>query len=188
MNDVNRFFVSFRMGPAVSLTYLMGGALPTSIAGYTPNSNFAGSSWSAKTAAVVELTTEVNDIMQGLSTFNSFFINYIRLHIPNGESSPTTQPKLSLAAITIIQGNATGRQKIKSVPVVQMYNPELEQDRIFEFEVNALFDQYSSIFLETPSLINNWLDTTSIPLGKMEVVLKGRHEKNQFTVANESIK
>lgn len=184
INSENRFFVSLRMGPTASISYLIGDANGIAQTLYAGSNGLGGSSWTIKTPAVVELLTEVNDIIVGLSRYNSFFIRKIRVYIPDGVDSPTTQQKLTFDAFRIHSAKPNGLTKVKYIPFTQLYASENEQDRIFDIEVNMLFDEFSAISIDTPSLANNWVDTTSIPLARIEFELLGMAEKNKFTTEN----
>ena len=179
MSKGNTFYVSFRMGPAVSQVYEFGNGVNDYF--FIPvNNNFLGSSWSKKDPLVIEATTEVNDAIKGLSINQGFHIERIRLFIPLGVDSPTTQPVASLAALRIYQGKMNGTYNVRRFPTIGAYDRQKKDIRVFDFFPNCFFDQWSAIEIETPSFVANW--TAGLPTATMEIMYSKAGNKVYYAV------
>ena len=181
-NSLHTFFLSFRMGPAASIIYEAGNAVDDFFF-ISPTLGFAGSSWSNKTPVIQEALPDVNEVIKGISTYNPFLINKMRLFIPDGVDSLVTFPKLSLEYITLYRGDGSGGYVSYPLPLASAYNRVNEQDRYFDFYPNFYFDQWSAIAIKTPDVANNWVDTTSVPLGIIEFTVEKMAERRKFYVS-----
>jgi len=85
--------------------------------------------------------------------------------------------------MAIFQGNATGNYTYTRLPIVAAYNRKNEQDRYFEFNLNIHFDQWCAIFFETPQIVNNWVDTVSVPLAIAEFTVSKISKELRYVVA-----